>query len=88
MCAADDMEDMVHAVKHAIKQCCSQVQHILLRPLVDLTASSHKGPACAQLRTKIVRQLADKERLLRQKNLTKYIPDAASAIHKVLQVTV
>ena len=24
-CAADDMEEMVHAVKHALQQCCLQV---------------------------------------------------------------
>ena len=40
-----------------------------------------------QLRTKIVRHMADKERLQRQKILSRYIPNAASAIHTVLQVT-
>ena len=39
-----------------------------------------------QLRSKIVKQLAAREQLQRQKNLAKYVPDAASAIHKVLQV--
>ena len=28
-CAADDMDDMVHAVKQAIQQCCLQVRVIL-----------------------------------------------------------
>ena len=39
-----------------------------------------------QLKSKITRQLAAREQQQRRKNLTKYIPNAASAIFKVLQV--
>ena len=35
-----------------------------------------------------MKQLAAREQLQRQKNLTKYVPDAASAIFKVLQVRI
>ncbi|CAK0734996.1 hypothetical protein CVIRNUC_000513 [Coccomyxa viridis] len=58
---ADDMDEMVSAVKHAIMQCC------------------------IQLRVKIAKQQAAKEQKLRKKNLTKYIPNAAYAIYRVLQ---
>lgn len=58
---ADDMEEMVHAVKQSIQQCC------------------------LQLKSKISRQMAAREQQQRRKNLTKYIPNAASAIFKVLQ---
>ena len=38
-----------------------------------------------QLRVKIAKQQAAKEQKLRKKNLTKYIPNAAYAIYRVLQ---
>lgn len=38
-----------------------------------------------QLKVKITRQLAAREQKLRRKNLTKYIPNAAAAVFKVLQ---
>ena len=38
-----------------------------------------------QLKVKITRQQAAKEQKLRRKNLTKYIPNAAAAVFKVLQ---
>ncbi len=41
--------------------------------------------ACLQLRVKIAKQQAAKEQKLRKKNLTKYIPNAAYAIYRVLQ---
>ena len=41
--------------------------------------------ACLQLRVKIAKQQAAKEQKLRKKNLTKYIPNAAYAIFRVLQ---
>ena len=40
---------------------------------------------CMQLRVKIAKQQAAKEQKLRKKNLTKYIPNAAYAIYRVLQ---
>ena len=44
------------------------------------------GPAvCAQLKVKIVRQQAAREQKLRRRNLTKYVPNAAAAVFKVLQ---
>lgn len=58
---ADDMDELVHAVKHAIQQCG------------------------LQLKVKITRQQAAREQKLRRKNLTKYIPNAAAAVFKVLQ---
>ncbi|KAK9811024.1 hypothetical protein WJX73_007287 [Symbiochloris irregularis] len=58
---ADDMDEMVQAVKSSLQQCC------------------------LQLKSKITRQLAAKEQQQRRKNLTKFIPNAASAIFKVLQ---
>ena len=38
-----------------------------------------------QLKVKITRQQAAREQKLRRKNLTKYIPNAAAAVFKVLQ---
>lgn len=38
-----------------------------------------------QLKVKIGRQQAAKEQKLRRKNLTKYVPNAAAAVFKVLQ---
>ena len=38
-----------------------------------------------QLKVKILRQQAAREQKLRRKNLTKYIPNAAAAVFKVLQ---
>lgn len=38
-----------------------------------------------QLKVKIMRQQAAREQKLRRKNLTKYIPNAAAAVFKVLQ---
>ena len=38
-----------------------------------------------QLKVKIARQQAAREQKLRRKNLTKYIPNAAAAVFKVLQ---
>lgn len=58
---ADDMDELVHAVKQAIQQCG------------------------LQLKVKITRQQAAREQKLRRKNLTKYIPNAAAAVFKVLQ---
>ncbi|KAL0026624.1 hypothetical protein WJX77_011706 [Trebouxia sp. C0004] len=58
---ADDMDELVQAVKHAIQQCG------------------------LQLKVKITRQQAAREQKLRRKNLTKYIPNAAAAVFKVLQ---
>ena len=49
---------------------------------------SRQRPKCAspvQLKVKIVRQQAAREQKLRRKNLTKYIPNAAAAVFKVLQ---
>ena len=46
---------------------------------------SHATRACLQLRVKIAKQQAAKEQKLRKKNLTKYIPNAAYAIYRVLQ---
>lgn len=45
----------------------------------------HTARACLQLRVKIAKQQAAKEQKLRKKNLTKYIPNAAYAIYRVLQ---
>jgi len=39
-----------------------------------------------QLKVKITRQQAAREQKLRRKNLTKYIPNAAAAVFKVLQL--
>lgn len=39
---------------------------------------------CNQLKVKIIRQLAAREQLQRRKNLTKYVPNAAAAIFKVM----
>lgn len=41
--------------------------------------------AVLQLKVKIARQQAAREQKLRRKNLTKYIPNAAAAVFKVLQ---
>lgn len=57
---ADDMDDMVAAVKSALQACC------------------------VQLKIKIARQAAAREQAHRRKNLTKYVPNAAAAIFKVL----
>ena len=57
---ADDMDDMVAAVKAALQACC------------------------VQLKVKIARQAAAREQAHRRKNLTKYVPNAAAAIYKVL----
>lgn len=38
-----------------------------------------------QLKVKIAKQQAAKEQKLRRKNLTKYIPNAAAAVFKILQ---
>lgn len=38
-----------------------------------------------QLKVKITRQQAAREQKLRRKNLTKYIPNAAAAVFKVMQ---
>ena len=40
---------------------------------------------CLQLKQKIVRQHAAKEQKLRRKNLSKYIPNVAAAVHTVLK---
>ena len=40
---------------------------------------------CAQLKVKIVRQQAAREQKQRRRNLTKYVPNAAAAVFKVLQ---
>ena len=48
--------------------------------------STHAKLASAvQLKVKITRQQAAREQKLRRKNLTKYIPNAAAAVFKVLQ---
>ena len=44
-----------------------------------------RSALCLQLKVKITRQLAAREQKLRRKNLTKYIPNAAAAVFKVLQ---
>ena len=41
--------------------------------------------SCVQLKVKIGKQQAAKEQKLRRKNLTKYVPNAAAAVFKVLQ---
>ena len=43
------------------------------------------GAVSVQLKVKIMRQQAAREQKLRRKNLTKYIPNAAAAVFKVLQ---
>ena len=116
--AADDMDEMVSAVKHAIMQCCHtgelRFQHKALfclrvqsqvfmtscvrcsfaiqrsglgKPVVRLCCSLvlRESVVCVQLRVKIAKQQAAKEQKLRKKNLTKYIPNAAYAIYRVLQ---
>jgi hypothetical protein len=40
---------------------------------------------CLQLKSKIARQAAAKEQRQRKRNLTKYIPNVAAALHTVLQ---
>lgn len=52
-----------------------------------LAAIFAKVCSLVQLKSKITRQLAAREQQQRRKNLTKYIPNAASAIFKVLQVS-
>ena len=52
----------------------------------DMPIGKILNPVCfAQLRVKIAKQQAAKEQKLRKKNLTKYIPNAAYAIYRVLQ---
>ena len=47
--------------------------------------NAYAATARLQVRVKIAKQQAAKEQKLRKKNLTKYIPNAAYAIYRVLQ---
>lgn len=53
-------------------------------PKLDRSRQVH-GAVSVQLKVKIMRQQAAREQKLRRKNLTKYIPNAAAAVFKVLQ---
>ena len=58
---ADELDDMVAAVKSAIQACC------------------------VQLKVKIARALAAREQKQRRASLTRYVPNAAAAVFKVLE---
>ena len=64
---------------------CSNLSNHIAAPS-DFDARAVVTPAVrAQLKVKIGKQQAAKEQKLRRKNLTKYVPNAAAAVFKVLQ---
>ena len=70
--------------------CFAGTSSTLLAPLITVAPPQqqpqpHWPLPCVQLKVKITRQLAAREQKLRRRNLTKYIPNAAAAVFKVLQ---
>ena len=94
--AADDIDEMVAAVKHAVQHCCIQVHassisHASQTAAFDTDDKVKRrirptltiSALAAQLRVKVVKALAAREQQARKRNLTKYIPNAAQAIYTV-----